>query len=151
MSILLEKLGKSWKCSWEGEDLIFDQQSSSRLIFFDENYQYVIKIDATPKVNFQHKQTAREIDFWESLTEDFEYFAEVQDYGKTKQGFYWLKQKWYVQDEDCIATSNHLQTLNDLIFKYKLRDVHPEWTDGSGNWMISKGEVLIFDWGLTKT
>lgn len=123
--------------------------SVSRLIFTDVNYDYVIKIDHKD-INFNSHQTAREIDFWETLTEDFNYFAEVQDYGKTKQGFYWLKQKWYHQDE-AIATAEHLATLEDLIFKYQLRDVHPEWTDGSGNWMVSQGEVLIFDWGLTRT
>lgn len=144
----LEQVGeKYWKCKWKGEDLIFDQFSASRLLFYDEDFQFVIKIDHKPDTSWQSRQTAKEIEFWETLKEDKEYFAQILDYGKTKEGFYWLRQKWYMPDNEENCTTQNLQTLGDLIWKYSIQDLHLEFTDGSGNWMLHNGEVLIYDWG----
>lgn len=143
----LEHLGgKAWKCSWRGEDLVFDQFSSTRLLFSDVNYKYVIKVDHNPINKWQSRQTAREIEFWETLVEDKHHFAQILDYGRTTQGFWWLRQKWYTPDDEEKCTAQNLSTLNELIIKYDLADIHEVWQDGSGNWMVHKGEVLIYDW-----
>jgi hypothetical protein len=122
--------------------------SSSRLLFKDVEGKFVIKIDHAPSTSYKYRQTAREIDFWETLQEDKEFFAQILDYGKTPQGFWWLRQKWYEPDDTDYCTTQNFTTLNDLVFKYNIKDIEPHWFDGSGNWMLHKGEVIIYDWGL---
>ena len=129
---------------WRGEDLQFDPYSAGRKIFF--NSDVYLKIDHEPKDDWHFLQTAREIEFWETLREDKQYFAQILDYGRTPCGKYWLLQKSYTPDTPHICTSENFQILGDLIWKYSLRDVWADDRDGSGNWMLSGGEVIIYDW-----
>lgn len=142
----LEKSDSGWKCTYKGEVLTFDDMSAGRLLFRGEDF--VIKIDHKPSNKKSTRQTAREIEFWETLTEDREFFAQILEHGRTLQGFYWHRQQWYEPDNVSFCTTRNFTILNDLIFKYGIQDIEIHWNDGTGNWMIHKGEVLIYDWGF---
>lgn len=136
---------------WKGEELPLDYlcQHGCRDIFFHKNF--IVKVDR-PLTTIRRdwwalRQTAREIEFWETLQEDKEHFGKLLDYGRTPSGRYWLRQKRYRPEPESKCTPQILKSLDNLIFKYDLKDISIEWANGDGNWMIWKGEALIYDFG----
>lgn len=127
-----------------------DVKNPGRHIYMHKDF--VVKIDHNPQGTWVTQQTAREIDFWTTLVEDKEYFAQILDYGKTPRGKWWLKQKRYYPDK--AHCENFRSTLMALEFKYQLRDLmvgdNPPFFVENGNWMCSEGEVIIYDWGVYK-
>ena len=90
-------------------------------------------------------QTGHEIDFWEALREDKEYFAKVLTYGRTAQGLYWLAQKRYYPDSPQKLKKETYRTLSSLMKKYNLRDIS---LSHGYNWFQVDGKPLIYDWGI---
>ena len=125
-----------------------DIPNPARLVFMHRDF--VVKVDHLhPSTKWQTRQTAREIDFWETLTEDHEHFAKILDYGKTPQGKWWLKQeRLYPDAKHC---EDFRETLLALEFKYNLRDLTimdtAPFFDEHSNWMCSQGKVVVYDWG----
>lgn len=144
MTLILENNTASWK----GETFVLLPHAGrvSRKIYLSTSY--VLKVDhltMSAKQAWYFRQTAKEIDFWETLQEDKEYFATVLKYGRTTSGNYWLLQKRYQHDNS--STSSTLQTLKDLLFKYNIKDVWVGDSTGFGNWLTNKGKPVIYDWG----
>ena len=135
----------TYTVKWKGEDLEqFREPLAQRLIFMHPDF--VVKIDNSPTLKWASRQTAREIDFWETLRADKQHFAEILEFGRTPRGFWYIRQKRYEVDKGEV-TQAHLETLCDLVFKYNIHDILEDVIDGNGNWMVSKGEVIIYDWG----
>jgi hypothetical protein len=151
---LIEVFWEGGKLKDRAERLPIDPKSVSigcRDIFLHKNF--VVKIDRHIDIKRPNsdwwalRQTAREIEFWETLQEDKQHFAKILDYGRTPSGRYWLRQKRYKPDPKTKYTSQVLSTLRDLVFKYQLLDIWESMPDADGNWMIWKGEPLVYDWG----
>lgn len=137
------------KVKWEGEFLerLKDVSNPSRIIFAHQDF--FIKVDHRPEAAWQTRQTARELEFYDTLEEDKEHFAQILESGKTKRGKWWIRQKRYYPDRT--ANRNNIITLLALEFKYNLADItydtKPPFFEQHSNWMVSEGEVIVYDWG----
>lgn len=117
--------------------------SKARTVWILPNH--VVKIDTVlGGMRRTERQTAHEIDFWQTLQEDKHYFAGILNCGRTPMGRWWLIQKRYTPDEN--YTSESLQIVRDLIWKYHIFDV--AFMGDDDNWFQVDGQPIIYDWGM---
>lgn len=126
------------------------QGKQSRLVFIGE--EVVVKIDHRPSTDRTTRQTAKEIELWETIEpQDRKFFAEVLEYGRTPSGFYYIVQKKYNPTR---FLSNMRYTLLRITEKYKIVDI---WLDESyafdydwyfENWFPNGERPVIIDWGM---